>query len=516
MSTPAANAERRPVEERGADLLARRRIALDKMPRARPILGYAIALVGTAAVTLIFRPFRGSLAPLSEAFGYLTLVVLVAWVGGLAPSLLTSVAAFLAFDYFFLPPFDSFSIRQPEYVTVLFVQIGMAVLVSWLLGRTRERIRAAEMRESELAALQELGGELVGRIPGPETYQAVMRRLGDLLGFEDAALMVADEETNGELRIEATIGRGEERSALASRMTDYEGVTARLPLSVGHSNLGILLLWGKRPPLRPGESRVLRAFCDQLALVLERDRLERVAAKADRFRSTEKLRRALLTAVSHDLRSPLSAIKTSVTDLLDADMPVDPAYHREVLQAVDSEVDRLNGLIANLLDMSRIEAGMLRARMQTVDVGESIAQGVAQAKRRWPAVRFAVSIDEAASVAEADPVYLDRIVTNLLDNAARSSVEQEQTSIEIEARARYNGWPVVRVIDHGPGVPAALVEHLFHPFSQLDERRSRLGPGLGLAICKGFVSSMGGDIWIEQTPGGGATFAFSLRQGQSS
>ena len=264
---------------------------------------------------------------------------------------------------------------------------------------------------------------------------------------------------------------------------------------------------GPRSP--HAESRVLRAFCDQLALVLERDRLLRAATEAEVYRQTESVRRSLLAAVSHDLRSPLSAIKASVTDLI-ADVPGTTALdRREALEAIDAETDRLNALIANLLDMSRIEAGTLRARPQTVDLAEAIAESVDRLRHQRNDIDVDVRIVPEAQLVRADPVFLDRIMSNLLENAANASVDGEPTRFEVDVR-RSNSLVVVRVVDHGPGVPQAAREQLFYPFYRMDDRNPRLGSGLGLAICKGFVTLLDGDIWIEDTPGGGATFSFTL------
>jgi two-component system, OmpR family, sensor histidine kinase KdpD len=254
---------------------------------------------------------------------------------------------------------------------------------------------------------------------------------------------------------------------------------------------------------------VLQAFCDQFALVLERDRLVREATEAEVYRQTDQVRRSLLAAVSHDLRSPLAAIKASVTDLLGQDVEQDADYAREALESIDIETDRLTSLIANLLDMSRIEGGTLRARLQTVDLAEVLPACVDRVRRQWPQLTVPVSIEPAASVVRADPVFLDRVVANLLDNAAKAAADSSSEEVEVQAR-HADGTATVRVIDHGKGVPYAIRGQLFYPFSQVTERHPRLGTGLGLAISKGFLTLMDGQIWIEDTPDGGATFVFSL------
>jgi two-component system sensor histidine kinase KdpD len=486
-----------------------RRVALQGPPRPLAVIGYGFAVAGTVAVTAAFVPFRDSLTPVSEAFAFLTLVVGVAWIGGFGAGILASLLAFVAFNFFFIPPYGTFTIASPEHIVVLFVLLGISILISSLLAKTRERADAAESREIELRVLQELSGELVGRVPGKEAYERVLSRLMSLLSYSAASLQLTGDQAGSELNEEVSVGTPP-GTLTVQTVTGQRPTPERIPLTVGRHRLGILLLQGDRPPLPPGESRVLRAFSDQLALVLERDRLLRVAAKAETYRSAEKLRRALLTAVSHDLRSPLSAIKASVTDLLDRDVALDPGYQHDVLETVDQEVDRLNALIANLLDMSRIEAGMLRARIQSVDALDTINHCIDRAKRRWNSVGFGVSVDERVAIVLADPVFLERVVSNLIDNAAGASTEADNDKVEVEVRARDDRSTAIRVIDHGKGVTENVREHLFHPFYELDERSSRLGPGLGLAICKGFLDAMGGEVWIEQTPGGGATFAFSL------
>jgi two-component system sensor histidine kinase KdpD len=334
-------------------------------------------------------------------------------------------------------------------------------------------------------------------------------------GFSAGALFVQAPDVR-ELREEAVVGA--EPGAIVLRGDPGVSRTEeRLPLSVGGRNLGLLVLKTDRDHLSPAESRVLRAFCDQFALVLERDRLLRAATETEVLRQTDRTRRALLDAVSHDLRSPLAAIKASVTDLLGTDAEHGLAETKEALESIDAETDRLSGLIANLLDMSRIEQGTIVPRLHVVDVGEAINAAVDRTRYLRSDLRFSVDLAADPSLVRADPVFLGRVLANLLDNAVKATADDDTAvdghdvsrPLEVVVR-QHEGRTTVRIVDHGPGVPPDAKEQLFYPFYQLSDRHPRHGTGLGLAICRGFLSLMDGEIWIEETPGGGATFAFSL------
>jgi two-component system sensor histidine kinase KdpD len=249
---------------------------------------------------------------------------------------------------------------------------------------------------------------------------------------------------------------------------------------------------------------------------LERDRLLRTATDAEILRQTETARRTMLAAVSHDLRSPLAAIKASVTDLLDPEVERSADDRDAVLRVVDREADRLDALVANLLDLSRIEAGVVQANLEHVDLAEAVTAEVDAAGMRWPGVTISMSIDDGHEVVVADPVFVPRVVSNLLDNAARSAVAAGEPAVEIEigptVHGEHNGQVAVKVVDHGAGLNTMERSQLFLPFARLDERTTKLGSGLGLAIARGFIDLMGGELWLEDTPGGGATFAFSLQE----
>jgi two-component system, OmpR family, sensor histidine kinase KdpD len=476
-------------------------------PRRRAV-GSGVAIAGTIALALCLLPFRNDITPLSKGFGFLVVVVVAAWVGGLGPGLLASFLGFVIFNYLFIPPYDTFTIARPEYVVVLFVFLGLSVLISTLLARATDRAHAAEAREHELRILQTLSAELVAVGPGPDSYRSVLSMLLRVFEMSAAALYVQDPKTRA-LEHQITVGNAAEGDLQpgANRVTS-ERPPERLPLSVGGRNLGLIVL-RTDASLGPAESRVLRAFCDQFALILERDRLLVQATQAQIYEQADEIRRSLLAAVSHDLRTPLAAIKTSVTDLLSDDSPHRASDVREALEAIDGETDRLTALVANLLDMSRIEQGILRARIQGVDLAEVLSGIVDRLRHRQPDLEIRIAIDPRASIVRADPVFLDRVLNNLLENAAKAAADTPSSPIEVQAGVT-GPRAIVRVVDHGGGVPYSEREQLFYPFYQLDHRHPRLGTGLGLPIAKGFLSLMEGEIWIEDTPGGGATFAFSL------
>lgn len=459
--------------------------------------GYLFALGGAALVTMLLLPFRDDISPLSKGFVYLVIVIVAAGLGGLWPGVLASVVCFFTFNFLFLPPYGTFAIAHAENVAVLFVFLALSVLISVLLARSQERAEVADARRAELQLLQSLSAELVAAPPGREGYEALLRKVVHEFGFERGVLFVREESDELE---HASVGSGP---------NDAGPSLERLPLVVGGRTLGQVVLRGSRPPLSSIEGRILRAFCDELALTLERERLRAIETDAEALRQTDSLRKALLAAVSHDLRSPLAAIKASATDLLAGDTTHEEESVREALESINSETDRLNAVISNLLDMSRIEGGLLKAKIQDVDLEEILTHSVERVRRLWPEVQVAVSGNSRA-VVRADPVFVDRAVGNLLENAARSAADGAQKHVEVMVDMDESHKVTVHVVDHGRGIPRGAREHLFTPFYRIDERDPRLGSGLGLAITKGFLSLMEGEVWVEDTPRGGATFSFSL------
>lgn len=463
----------------------------------RQWVGYLLALGGAALVTTSLLPFRDDVTPLSKGFVYLLVVIAAAGYGGLWPGVVASIVCFFTFNFLFLPPYGTFAIEHAENIAVLFVFLALSVLISVLLARAQERAKVAEARRAELALLQSLSAELVAAPPGREGYETLLRKIVEEFGFIRAVLFIRDESEDRE---QASVGSGP---------SDAGHSLERLPLVVGGRTLGQVVLRGDRQPLSSTENRILRAFCDELALTLERERLRVVENDAEALRQTDSLRKALLAAVSHDLRSPLAAIKASATDLLAGDATHKADSVREALESINSETDRLNAVITNLLDMSRIEGGLLKAKIQDVELEEILTHSVGRVRRLWPDVDVVVS-GSSSVVVRADPVFVDRVIGNLLENAARSAADAAQKSVEILVEVDENSKVTVHVVDHGQGIPRGSRDHLFTPFYRIGERDPRLGSGLGLAITKGFLTLMEGEVWVEDTPRGGATFRFSL------
>ncbi|MGH8917698.1 MAG: sensor histidine kinase, partial [Acidimicrobiales bacterium] len=243
----------------------------------------------------------------------------------------------------------------------------------------------------------------------------------------------------------------------------------------------------------------------QLALALESRRLATEAASAAARAETNELRTGLLAAISHDLRSPLAAIKASATSLLSDDVVWEPAAARELLATIDTESDRLNTLVANLLDMSRLRAGAVVVRSQPVALEEVTLKALGGLPSQGRKVQ--VDVSETLPQVDADPALLERVVANLIGNALRFSPESRPVRVKAGVVASRVD---LRIVDRGPGVPAAERERIFQPFQRLGDSPRGAGVGLGLAVARGFADAMGAELSVEDTPGGGATMVVSL------
>jgi two-component system sensor histidine kinase KdpD len=472
-------------------------------------LGYGVAVAGTIVAAGAMFPFRGRLGATDVALIFLVVVVAAAASGGLGPGMVASLLGFVASDALFVAPYYTLLVTKEQELLSLAVYALVALVVSVLVGTSEQRRVRAEQRERESHALYELSASLVAHGSLEATLEGAARTLRRLLGLHGCAIVLLDED--GDARVAASDGEvpdDVERRALADEAgEDLEVV----PLQAGNRRVGALAVvaGAEGPGLGVAPRNLLATFATQAALAVEQARSEEARAKARALEATDRLRRALLNSVSHDLRTPLASILASASSLLDATVPLDEAERQQFLQTIEQEANRLARLVGNLLDMSRIEAGAVDPHLVEVWLPDVVGPAVQHARKTSPEQMqiIAVDVPESLPLVLVDPVRLEQVLANLLENARRYAGDG---LVRVAGRPR-EGAVELRVVDHGPGIPEDQRERVFSQFYRLDGgRRPGGGTGLGLAICRGLVEAMGGRIWVETAPGGGAAFVVRL------
>lgn len=516
-------------------------LAVNRIPGRirRGLPGYAVTVLAVAALTAVLTPARASVGPVNIVLLFLLCVVGIAARWGWGPGLFASAVANLAFNFFFVPPLHTFTVQEPRNVLALAVFLLVAAVTSALLARARAGEDDARRREEETAVLYELSRLIIVQPDTAATLTAICDSVRSTFRVESCAVLLTQD---GELlpaawsgRIESAPATAFERRAAAEAFEqativflndprgrnrprivgkagarDRKAPIAFVPLRVGPQMVGVLQVVGRLETsvFTADEIRLLEAFADEAALAVDRDRLLREAGRVQALQETDRLKSALLSAVSHDLRTPLASIKASVSSLLQRDVSWDEQTRREFLTAIDEETDRLTTLVSNLLDLSRIEGGALRPEKEWYDVGELLETVVGRLERSVDDHRLLLAVERDTGEAPLDYVQISQVLTNLVENAAKFA--PEGTDIRVTARRRA-GEVEIRVSDQGPGIPVEERQRVFDKFYRI----ARTGPvapgsGLGLAISKGFVEAHGGSIHVEDADGGGAQFVIRL------
>jgi two-component system sensor histidine kinase KdpD len=432
----------------------------------------------------------------SDILLYLAWVVVVALVGGMYPALAAAVTAFLLLNWYFVPPIHQWTIAERENILALVVFLAVAVAVSVTVDLAARRTREAAQARAEAETLSTLAGSVVR---GSRPLPALLDQLREAFGFTGVSLL--------ELRPEAPPGPDQRSDPASWRLAAAVG--DKPVLVPGDADVDIpiddrLALVARGRPLAAQDRRVVEAFAAQAAIALRQERLAEQAAAVRPLAEADKLRTALLSAVSHDLRTPLASAKAAITSLRSQDVEFSRADRDELLATADESLDRLVRLVENLLDMSRLQAGVIGTAPQPLSVAEAVSTAVSELGAVAGTVDIRVP-DELAEV-YADPALLDRILANLLSNAVRHSPPDRPPSILASEHA---GTVEIRVVDHGPGIPVADRDRVFLPFQRLGDR-SHEGVGLGLALSRGLAEVMGGDLEPDTTPGGGLTMILRL------
>jgi two-component system sensor histidine kinase KdpD len=457
------------------------------LPAWRHRLAWVIPVVGLPLVTFLLDLRHDQIELSSALLVYLLLVVASAGLGGLAPSVATAAAAFLLANWFFADPIQTWTIEEPHNLLAVTVFLIVAVVVSRFMATAAYRSAEATRAAAEAETLARLAGSLTESDPLPDLVEH-LRAAFDLDGTS-----VLRRDADG-WTIDAAAG--EDPPARPEEAALVHALGPNLVLALSGRDLGV------------EDRRILGAFTAQLGAAVERRHLAAEAARAERLAHTDELRSALLQAVSHDLRTPLAGIKASASSLRQRDVTWPPSQTEEFLATIEHETDRLTGLVENLLDMSRIQAGALPVSMGRVGLEEIVPGALAPLGAR--ARRVEVDLPETLPEVQADPLLLERVVANLVDNALAHSVGDG--SVRVEGR-RAGEQVVLRIVDRGPGIEPSARERVFQPFQRLGDshRATGAGVGLGLAVARGFARAIGGEIIIEETPGGGATLLVELQ-----
>ncbi|MEU7895810.1 sensor histidine kinase KdpD [Nonomuraea sp. NPDC049152] len=481
----AKRGRRRP-ERSHAALTAKRRLA-----------GWAVAIAGMLGLTAALIPFRNDLSLPTEILFYLTTVVGVALIGGMWPAITAAVGGSLLLNYFFTPPVGEFTISDPENLFALIVFVLVAAMVSTIVDVAARRTREAARAGADAEILATLEGHV---LRGEAALPSLLARVRETFGLTSVTLLERRPDTGGM--------PDDHTDPDAWRIIATTGGTPCTSPSTADTDVVIdenLVLAARGRLLDAADRRVLEAFAAETAVALRQQRLEEAAEQARPLAEADRMRTALLAAVSHDLRTPLASAKAAVESLSNTAIEWSEEDRRELLATADESLAKLDRLVANLLDMSRLQAGVLGVDHQPVALEEVVPRAVDDLGPLRDRVEGDLSVDLPEIV--ADPTLLERVLVNLMTNAVRYSPQDKRVVIT----ASWHGDHVeIRVIDRGPGVPPDAHDRIFLPFQRLGDRDNGTGVGLGLALSRGLAEAMGGTLVPDETPGGGLTMILTL------
>jgi two-component system, OmpR family, sensor histidine kinase KdpD len=482
--------------------------------RQRKVSGFVAAAGLLIGLTAVCVAARHGLTLGSDLLLFLLAVVVVSLIGGFLPAFTAAIAASLLLNYYFVPPIHKFTISEPENILALAVFVVIASLVSRVVDLAARRYVEAARSNAEAETLSTLAGDV---LRGESALPALLQRVQEAFAVVSVTLLRRDSDAPA-----SEGARADRRSAGGLRGTwsclASIGVDPCLKPEDADTEVPIgddLLLTLRGRVLAAEDQRVLGAFAAQVAVAYQQRRLAEAAANAQTLAENDRMRTALLNAVSHDLRTPIASIKAAVSSLRSTDVEWSERDRDELLSTADQSVDRLTALVTNLLDLSRVQAGVLSVDLSPVGIDDVIAsaldhvlEGAPRSARTGPStVRVEVPADLPA--VQADPGLLERVVANLVDNALRHTPFDQPVRISASSHA---DTMEIRVSDHGPGIPPADRGIVFEPFQRRDDHATSTtsGVGLGLALARAFTEAMHGRLTLDDTPGGGLTATIAL------
>jgi two-component system sensor histidine kinase KdpD len=480
----------------------------------RTVAGTAVALATMAVLTAAMVPFRGpgGLSIATTALILIVPVVIGVVVGGFRAGVLSVIAGFLVYDFFFIPPYQTLWVGAPQN----WVAAGVYVVVMLPVARVVAGMNAARAKErrqgTELRELFAVSGLLLEDKPLEELLSVIVTTLAEVFGARQVALLLP---TEGQLEVAASAGEPLSAEQLRRVMpppgelgsvgerTGEQGGLLLLALTASGRPVGLLALSGQA--VDETEREPLLLFANQIALAVERAQLREQALRTRLTEEMALLARTLVAAVAHDLRAPLSSIKASSSTLSDPDLDLSPDARQGLAKLIDVQADRLADLVTNLLDMSRIQAGVLEPRRSITRVADLVASVAADVGPALGGHVLTTQIADSLPPVDVDVTLICRVLSNLVHNAIRHG--PKGTPITISATLTGPEAIEVSVTDAGPGVSPGRRDEIFTFFLR---RADDAGAGLGLTIAKTFVEAHGQRIWVEDAPGGGARFCFTL------
>ena len=468
------------------------------------------AVAGCILVTLLAIALRNWLAPENLVMLYLMEVVLVAVRLGRGPAVAASFLAVLAFDLFVVPPYFSLSVNDSQYLLTFAIMLAVALIISGLTSNLRKQASLAHYRERRATALFELSGALSAALTSTQVVETGSSHLQAMF-HAPALLLLADRD--GRLRSADGAQPSEHTLATAQQLLDGAGTAQAtdaiyLPLRAPMRVRGVLVLQSALA-MQPEMLQLLQTCAAQIALAVERVHYVDVAQATQVEMASERLRNSLLSAMSHDVRTPLTAI-VGMSGTLAGSHGLTPEARQELAAAIEEEAQRMEQLVTNLLDMARLQAGPVQLNLQWQMLEEVVGSALSLQARSLAGRRIDLRLAPGLPPLALDAVLIERVLCNLLANAARLTPPGSPLTIEASSTGE---MVEVALEDQGPGVPPGQRERIFDKFSRAHAQSAGSGVGLGLSICRAIVEAHGGRIRVESGSAGGARFIFSLPVG---
>jgi two-component system sensor histidine kinase KdpD len=487
-------------------------------------LGYAAGAGMVGAITVTALPVFGRGYPADVAMLYLLAVVVASLTLGRGPSLATALLSVAAFDFFFIPPYYTFTAWDVRHLVTFAVMLLVGIVMSDLTRRVRDQALHARERERRTAALYEMSRGLGGAVDRSELVALAAAHIARVFDGEVAVFVPGPAELEVAHRTAggAAASAGEleaarwafenRREAGLSTQTLPGAAGLYVPLATSHGLLGVLAVV-PRDRSRfsdPEDRRFLEAFAAQMGVAVERTQLAEENAQARLDAERERLRSALLSSVSHDLRTPLGVIEGAASALLDTGAVIDEATRRDLTESIREEAQRLGTRVRDLLDMTRLEAGAVQLDVEWQSLEEVVAAALGHAERGMGETRVSVRLPRGLPLVPCDGALVEQVVVNLLENALKYSPPGSPIEVSAEEGP---GEVILSVADRGPGVAPAEEDRVFQKFYQAPGHRQAGGVGLGLAICRAVAEAHRGRVWVEAREGGGAVFHLALPRG---